>query len=81
MKLPPLVPLHPNHSLIAAKLGTFRKLSTEQLKQTLAVGQEHSLKARPDGTMLDGHHRVYVLRERGENVDDLPREVLERRDL
>jgi hypothetical protein len=38
----------------------------------------YCLKARPDGTILDGHHRVHVLRTRGENVDALPREILER---
>jgi len=26
--------------------------------------------------MLDGHHRVYVLRSRGEDVDILPREIV-----
>lgn len=26
--------------------------------------------------MLDGHHRVYVLRMRGEDVDALPREIV-----
>jgi hypothetical protein len=28
--------------------------------------------------MLDGHHRIYVLRERGIAVDDLPRENIEK---
>jgi hypothetical protein len=37
--------------------------------------QECCLKVRPDGTILDGHHRVHVLRGRGEDVDALPREV------
>jgi hypothetical protein len=27
--------------------------------------------------MLDGHHRVYVLRTRGEDVDALPREIVD----
>jgi hypothetical protein len=26
--------------------------------------------------MLDGHHRIYVLRLRKENIDALPREIL-----
>jgi hypothetical protein len=34
-----------------------------------------ALKARPDGTVLDGHHRI-VLREREVGVDTLPREVV-----
>ncbi len=28
--------------------------------------------------MLDGHHRIFVLRCRGENVDTFPREVYTR---
>ncbi len=54
----------------------FEKLSTEKLKQSLEPGHEHCLKARPDGTMLDGHHCIYVLRSRNVDVDALPREIL-----
>jgi hypothetical protein len=35
-----------------------------------------ALKTRTDGTMLDGHHRIAVLRARGFAVDALPREVI-----
>jgi hypothetical protein len=41
-------------------------------------GKNQALKVRPDGTILDGHHRIYILRERSIDVDSLPREVLER---
>ncbi len=75
---PPLRPLHPVTSLIPVKLLTFEKLTSDRLKKSLAPGQEHCLKTRPDGTMLDGHHRVFVLKRRGENVDVLPREVFTR---
>jgi len=40
------------------------------------LGEPGALKARPDGTVLDGHHRIVVLRERGFDVDALPREVV-----
>jgi len=73
---PLLKPLHA--ALIALKLEFFAKLSTEDLKRSLVPGQEHSLKTRPDGTILDGHHRIHVLRSRGEDVDALPREIVER---
>lgn len=73
---PPLKPLHPDTSLSPAKLAMFEKLPSERLMQSLAPRQEHCLKTRPDGTILDGHHRVYVLRGRSENVNALPREVL-----
>lgn len=70
----PLKPLHSN--LIQSKLDVFDKMGTDELKRTLSSGQPHSLKARSDGTMLDGHHRVHVLRSRGEDVDGLPREIV-----
>lgn len=77
---PALKPLHSDASLSRAKLAVFEKLSSEKLKESLAPGNEHSLKTRPDGTMLDGHHRVRVLSARGENVDALPRDVIDRSD-
>ena len=73
---PPLKPLH--GSLSDAKLRTFDKLSTEELLNSLLPGQPGSLKVRPDGTMIDGHHRVKILASRGVDVDSLPREVLPR---
>jgi hypothetical protein len=75
---PPLKPLHPETSLSPAKLAAFEKLPTDALKQSLVPGQAHCLKTRPDGTMLDGNHRVHVLGGRGEDVNALPREVVER---
>jgi len=74
---PPLNPLHPESLLSPAKLASFERFSTEKLIQSLIPGQEHCLKTRPDGTMLDGHHRIQVLRGRNVNVDSLPREVVQ----
>lgn len=54
------------------------KMPTEELIRSLVPGQKDSLKCRPDGTILDGHHRLYVLRKRGVNVDLLPREIVEK---
>jgi hypothetical protein len=63
-------------SLINLKLQIFCKLATEVLIDSLKPGQTGSLKARPDGTMVDGHHRIKVLRDRGIDVDSLPREIV-----
>jgi hypothetical protein len=72
-----MIPLRPLHAgLIQSKLDVFHRMNTEDLQRSLLPGQPHSLKARPDGTMLDGHHRVHVLRTRGIDVDRLPREVV-----
>lgn len=72
----PLKPLHPDSSLIPSKLKKYEKASTQRLVASLQPGQEGSLKVRPDGTIVDGHHRNKILRDRGYNVDALPREVV-----
>jgi hypothetical protein len=64
--LPPLKALHPDTSLMQSKLNYFNKISTEDLELSLSVGQKDCLKARPDGTILDGHHRIAILFERSE---------------
>lgn len=79
-ELPPLKALHPDSSLIATKIAAMEQNSTESLKQSLLPGQANCLKTRRDGTILDGHHRVYILRMRGVDVDRLPREVIEKED-
>lgn len=74
----PLKPLHPDTSLSPAKLNLIGRVPTEILLHSLLPGQKDSLKARPDGTMLDGHHRIKILRARGVDVDALPREIIVR---
>jgi hypothetical protein len=76
MAQPPLRLLHSEDILSKVKLDQFRRLSTTELIASLALGRPGALKARPDGTVLDGHHRIVVLRERGVGVDTLPREVV-----
>ncbi len=76
MAQPPLRLLHSEAILSKVKLDQFRRLSTPEIIESLGPGAPGALKARPDGTVLDGHHRIVVLRERGVVVDVLPREVL-----
>ncbi|MFN0124319.1 MAG: hypothetical protein ACKV2V_27785 [Blastocatellia bacterium] len=78
MKQPPLKPLHVESSIVPGKLAHFRRLTTQELLDSLAPGQPGALKTKVDGTMMDGHHRISVLRERGIAVDDLPREIIPR---
>jgi hypothetical protein len=75
-QFPPLKPLHDESSLNAGKLSKYEQLSTEILVESLVPGKEGCLKTRPDGTILDGHHRVHVLRRRGITVDELSRDVV-----
>ena len=63
-----------------SKLDALRRWSTETLKASLMPGEMHSLKTRRDGTILDGHHRIMVLLERGEDIHSLPREIIEKDD-
>ena len=48
---------------------------TDELKASLLAGRD-CLKTRPDGTILDGHHRIHILRGRGVDMDSLPRDVV-----
>jgi hypothetical protein len=75
---PPLRFLHSHSALTNVKLDVFRRLPTVELIFSLAPGQHGSLKVRRDGTVLDGHHRLSVLSERGEDIDQLPREIMEK---
>lgn len=74
-RFPPLKSLHSDSSLNAGKLAKMERVSTDILLTSLASG-EWCLKTRPDGTILEGHHRIYVLRQRGVDVDSLPRLVI-----
>lgn len=78
--LPPLKFLHAESSLSQAKLDKLRRIATEDLVESLQPGRGGSLKARPDGTILDGHHRCFILQERGIAVDQLPRQTIVRVD-
>ncbi len=73
---PALTPLHSDESQIRSKLDEYGKLSNQDLIDSLKPGQPGSLKVRPDRTMVDGHHRIKVLRNRGVNVDSLPRKIV-----
>jgi ParB-like chromosome segregation protein Spo0J len=72
----PLKPLHPDSSLSRAKLDQYAKAATQELVDSLRPGQKNSLKVRPDGTIIEGHHRIKILRDRGYDVDTLPREIV-----
>ena len=78
MNQPPLKFLHSESDLIELKLEYFRRVSTEDLIESLEPEQEGALKAKSDGTIMDGHHRIKVLGERSIDVNKLPREIWER---
>jgi hypothetical protein len=78
--IPKLKFLHSEGTLSKVKLEFFRRMRTDELRYSLAPGTQGSLKVRPDGTVLDGHHRLSVLLERGEDIHQLSREIMEASD-
>ena len=74
----PLKPLHPDSFLSPVKLQQIGRVPTEILLDSLLPGQKDCLKTRPDGTILDGHHRIKILRARGVDVDSLRRDTIVR---
>jgi hypothetical protein len=78
MSEPPLKLLHSEKNIIQLKLDEFGNLPTDVLLDSLLPGKDGALKVRPDGTVLDGHHRLIILHNRGINIDELPREIIEK---
>jgi hypothetical protein len=73
--------LHADSSLIGSKLDKYGKVSDQELIDSLQPGQQGLLKVRPDGTIVDGNHRIKILRDRGVDVDSLPREIIPKGDI
>jgi hypothetical protein len=73
---PPLRLLHSPGSLVASKLASLRSISTADLLESLRPGTPDALRVKPDGTIMNGNHRIAVLLERGVDVHALPREAL-----
>ena len=81
MQPSPLKPLHSKSALVNSKLEKYARLSDQELINSLKPGQPGSLKVRPDGTIVDGHHRIKILRDRGVDVDSLPRDLIPKEPL
>lgn len=73
---PRLKSLHSDRSLRQSKLDQYSKMGSQELIESLKPGQPGALKVRPDGMMIDGHHRIQILPDRGFDVDSLPREII-----
>ena len=71
-----LRPLHPDESLSQAKLAKYDRLSTPDLIDSLQPGGPEALRVRPNSTILNGHHRIRILQNRGVDVNRLPREIV-----
>lgn len=52
----------------------WERQDTTVVVASLSPGLIDSLKVKPDGLVMDGNTRILVLRQRGYDVDMLPRE-------
>lgn len=78
MDQPSLKSLHVDNSLSKVKLSQYSAIQTQALIDSLRPGQAGALKARPNGIILDGHHRLKVLSDRGIDINALPREIIQK---
>ena len=69
----PLKLLH-SQSLVDSKLDKLRRMSTEEIVDSLRPGAPQPLRVKEDGTVVEGNHRIFILLERAFDVDGLPRE-------
>ncbi len=49
------------------------KHSTDDILKSLLPGAKSPLIVKPDGTIMQGNHRIFILTQRGVNVNTLPR--------
>jgi len=59
------------------ELESQRTRSTEDLIDSLKPGAPEPLKVKPDGRIFDGNTRTKVLEERGIDINDLPRTIID----
>jgi hypothetical protein len=69
----PLKLLHPEKTLSKTTLAYFRKQATDDIVRSLAPGSAEALTVNAAGTVMQGNHRIFVLMERGFDVNSLPR--------
>ncbi|MFZ2990696.1 RHS repeat-associated core domain-containing protein, partial [Ideonella sp.] len=78
--LPALQRIHSTETLTtgSAKYGTesINKMSTEEIVKSLRPGSAEPLKVKPDGRIFDGNTRVFILEQRGYDVNNLPRVII-----
>ena len=77
---PPLRRIHSDQTLTSGSnrydYESLQKMPTTDIVNSLRPDASDPLTVRPDGTIIDGNTRVYILEQRGYNVNSLPRTVL-----
>ena len=71
---PPLRLVHTEETLKGhSGFGYWERQSTEAIVASLQPDAENPLIVRADGTVFQGNTRVFILKQRGYDVDSLPR--------
>uniref|UniRef100_UPI00211ED1DE RHS repeat-associated core domain-containing protein n=1 Tax=Bradyrhizobium sp. SRS-191 TaxID=2962606 RepID=UPI00211ED1DE len=73
-----LRPLHSEDTITRGNKSSYdywSKQDNQAIVDSLQPGLPESLKAKPDGTIMNGNTRYYILRNRGYPVDSLPRDT------
>jgi hypothetical protein len=70
-KPPDLKTMHTDRALDKRSLEYWRKQPSEEIVKSLQTPGNERLRIRPDGTVLQGNHRVKVLLERGYDTSKL----------
>jgi hypothetical protein len=77
---PPLQLIHSDAVFAAGpgklSLNYWRTRTTKEILASLQPGRPESLRAKPDGRVMNGNTRLKVLIERGEDINLLPREEM-----
>jgi hypothetical protein len=61
-----------------SSLDYWERQSTQNIVDSLRPGERFPLIVGPDGAIMNGNTRVYVLQQRGYDVDTLPSEPYQR---
>jgi RHS repeat-associated protein len=69
----PLQLLHPEGSMLQSSLDYWGKQSTQAIVDSLAPGSASPLVVKADGTIMNGNTRIWILMQRGYDVDSLAR--------
>ena len=73
---PPLTLAHTEETIQNhAGYDYWKRRSTDDILDSLLPGAGEPLRVRPDGTVVQGNTRVFILRQRGYEVDSLPRTI------
>ena len=69
----PLRSLHGKDAVSQTSIEYWSRRSTDEIIDSLGPDAAEPLRVKPDGTVMDGNTRIKVLRDRGVDVDALPR--------